>query len=138
MKKDEPYTLWWRHHSLSASLISDENRMFTLITWVFLIRFFFMKLNRIDHSLVEMNPIHYDDVITVFLLHWFRTKSHVYTYNLSISHPFLMRLKRIDHTLIEMTPIRYDVVITVSPLHWFRTRIACLHLIIFHPDWLNW
>ena len=77
-----------------------------------------MRLNRIDHTLIGINPSRYDDAITASPVHWFWSKIVcLQLYNLTISHPILMRLNRIDHTLIEINPSRYDDAITAFLAH---------------------
>ena len=138
LDRNQTWYEWWKgvgvfndvimtSHWLHSSLISDGNCMFTLITRSFLTWFWWDLIGLGIHEkrwtlhimMTSSQSFRFTD---------FGRKSHVYTYNLSISHPILMRLKRIDHTLIEMNPIRYDDVIIVFPLHWFRAKIAWLHL----------
>ena len=126
-------TSWWRHHGISTSLILDESSMFTLnliISHPILIR-----LNRTDHTLIDTNPWHRDDVTVIFPLHWFLIKI-VCLHLDTISHSILRILNDIDHTLIEMSHRRDDDVITTFPVHWFWSKIVCLQLynsIISHP-----
>ena len=126
--RDEPQTSWLRHYNLSGPLILDENSMFTLLYNSIIPHPILMRIDWIDVTLIEMNPIHYDDIIITD----FGQKYHVYTYTLIISQPILMRFYKIDHTLIELNSRRLDDIITIFPVHWFRAETACLHLSLDH------
>ncbi len=118
-------TSWWRHYWLHSSLISDGNCMFLLITRSFLTWFWCDLIGLGIHEkrwtlhimMTSSQSFRFTD---------FGRKSHVYTYNLSFSHPILMRLHRIDHTLIQINCMHHDDVITSFPDHWFRTKTASL------------
>jgi len=66
MHRHEPYLIM----SSLAEWFIDFERKWHVYTYNLIISYLiFMKLNRIDHTLMEMNPIYYDEVIMTFSLH---------------------------------------------------------------------
>ena len=81
-------TAWWRHHSLSGSLVLEKVVCLQLYNSI-ISHPILMKLNRIDHTLIEINPSRYVDVITPLPLHWFWTKKAWLSLWIAILQPCL-------------------------------------------------